>query len=213
MRCVSWGRGLLSVSNVGPASGQVVKASQCVCKKRKTLICRQFRRFPDARLDRMPSNRSALAALLSLLALGGALIMLAVLQYRWIGQLADAERQRMQSSMEFAANHFSDEFDRELTRLFVAFQGPLRDASAETSQRRFDEWVTTARDPRIVKTLWFVPSGELDQLQRLDPETHSAVPAQWPPELAAAREVIASEFAGLHRLKIVMPNEALLLVP
>lgn len=161
----------------------------------------------------MPANRSALAALLSLLALGGALIVLAVLQYRWIGQLAASERQRMQSSMEFAANHFSDEFDRELTRLFAAFQGPLREASPENSQRRFDEWVTAARDPRIVKMIWFVPSGEIDQLQRLDPETHSAVPAQWTPELAAAREVIANEFGGLHRMKIVLPQESLLLVP
>jgi signal transduction histidine kinase len=161
----------------------------------------------------MPANRSALAALLSLLALGGALITLAVLQYRWIGQLAASERQRMQASMEFAANHFSDEFDRELTRLFVSFQGPLHEASAENSQHRFDNWVTTARDPRIVKMIWFVPSGDLDQLQRLDPETHSAVPAQWTPELAAAHDVIANEYAGLHRMKVVMPDEGLLLVP
>lgn len=161
----------------------------------------------------MRSSRSAVVALLSLLALGGALIALAMLQYRWIGQLADAERQRMRSSMEFAANHFSDEFDRELTRLFMTFQGPLQEASAETAQRRFDDWVHTARDPRIVKTLWFVPSGQIEQLQRLDPDTHAPIPAQWPPELAAAREVIADEYSGLHHMRIVMPNEGLLLVP
>jgi len=36
----------------------------------------------------MPSNRSALAALFFLIALGGALVVLAVLQYRSIERLA-----------------------------------------------------------------------------------------------------------------------------
>jgi len=161
----------------------------------------------------MGSNRSALAALFSLIALGGALVVLGVLQYRWLGQLADSERQRMKASIEFAASHFSDEFDRELTRLFIPFQGPLRDASAELAQRRFDEWVSSARDPRIVKMIWFVPSRQLDQLQRLDPETHSVVPGEWTPELENARQMIAGEFEGRHRMKIVLPNDCLVLVP
>jgi signal transduction histidine kinase len=162
----------------------------------------------------MGSSRSALVALFSLIALGGALIVLGVLQYRWIGQLADAERQRMKASIEFAAGHFSDEFDRELTRLFIPFQGPLRDASAENTQRRFDEWVSTARDPRIVKMIWFVPSEQLDQLQRLDPETHTAVPGEWTPELSAARDVIEGTYHDRRgRMKVVLPNELLLLVP
>ncbi|HJW93961.1 MAG TPA: HAMP domain-containing sensor histidine kinase [Thermoanaerobaculia bacterium] len=162
----------------------------------------------------MGSNRSAFAALLSLLALGGALIVLGVLQYRWLGQLADAERKSMKSSMEFAANHASDEFDRDLTRLFVQFQGPLNDASAEVTQQRFDGWVSTARDPRIVKMLWFVPSGHTEQLQRLDPETHSPVPGEWTPELQAAKDVIDLVYGGgPHRMKVVLPNADLLLVP
>src|ERR1041385_278591 len=111
----------------------------------------------------MGSNRSAVAALLLLLARGGALIVLGVLRYRWLGQLAEAERKSMKQSMEFAANHFSDEFDRELTRLFVQFQGPLSDASAQVTQQRFDGWVNTAPDSRIVKMLWFVPSGHAEE--------------------------------------------------
>lgn len=162
----------------------------------------------------MGSNRSAIAALLLLLALGGALIVLGVLQYRWLGQLAEAERKSMKSSMEFAANHFSDEFDRDLTRLFVAFQGPLSEASADTAQRRFDGWVTTARDPRIVKMMWFVPSGRSDQLQRLDPETHSAVPGEWTPELSSAKDVIDGVYGrGPRQMKLVLPRNDLLLVP
>jgi signal transduction histidine kinase len=161
----------------------------------------------------MGSNRSALAALFSLIALGGALVVLGVLQYRWLGQLADSERQRMKASIEFAASHFSDEFDRELTRLFIPFQGPLDDASAEHAQRRFDEWVSSARDPRIVKMIWFVPSGDVNGLQRLDSETRTAVPGEWTPELSNARDVIDGAYNGRRRLKIILPNDALLLVP
>ncbi|HEV7515148.1 MAG TPA: hypothetical protein VGR07_02495, partial [Thermoanaerobaculia bacterium] len=49
------------------------------------------------------------------------LSLLAVLQYRWIGEVSRAERERLRA----APDHFAEEFDRELTRAFLSFQpGP-----------------------------------------------------------------------------------------
>ena len=73
----------------------------------------------------MKGSRSATAAIVALAILAVALIVLGHMQYRWIGDLADAERQRMRAGLEFAAHHFSDEFDHELTRMFIAFQLPM----------------------------------------------------------------------------------------
>jgi hypothetical protein len=43
----------------------------------------------------MKGSRSAVAALISLAVLAAALVVLGTLQYRWIGEMADAERQRI----------------------------------------------------------------------------------------------------------------------
>jgi hypothetical protein len=68
----------------------------------------------------MNGSRSAAVTLISLAVLGAALIVLGTLQYRWIGEMADSERQRMRAGIEFAAHHYSDDFDHELTRMFSA---------------------------------------------------------------------------------------------
>jgi signal transduction histidine kinase len=144
----------------------------------------------------MKGSRSAAAALISLAVLTAALIVLGTLQYRWIGDLANAERQRMRAGIEFAAHHFSDEFDHELTRMFLAFQLPMPDATADHLLHRYDEWSAAARDPKIVRAVYFVPPFEPDHLQLIDPATRSVRPAAWPASLALLRPMIAEEAAG-----------------
>jgi len=144
----------------------------------------------------MKGSRSATAALISLVVLVVALIVLGHMQYRWIGDLADAERQRMRAGLEFAAHHFSDEFDHELMRMFVAFQLPMPDATADHLLKRYDEWAAAARDPKIVRAVYFVPPFEPDHLQAIDPATRSVKPAAWPASLAMLRPMIAEEAAG-----------------
>src|SRR5258706_16481815 len=112
----------------------------------------------------MKGSRNAVAALISLAVLGAALVVLGALQYRWIGEMADAERQRMRAGIEFAAHHYSDDFDHELTRMFFAFQMALPDATPEHLSRRYEEWAASSRDPRIVKGIYFVPPNGLDNL-------------------------------------------------
>jgi hypothetical protein len=104
----------------------------------------------------MKGSRSATAALISLAVLGAALVVLGTLQYRWIGAMADAERQRMRAGIEFAARHYSDDFDHELTRVFFSFQLPLPEATPEHLLHRYDEWASLARDPRIVRAIYYV---------------------------------------------------------
>jgi len=144
----------------------------------------------------MKGSRSATAASISLAVLTAALVVLGHMQYRWIDDLAKAERQRMRAGIEFAAHHFSDEFDHELTRIFVSFQLPMPDATADHLLKRYDEWAATARDPKIVRAVYFVPPFEPDHLQLIDSATRSVRPAAWPASLATLRPMIAEEAAG-----------------
>ena len=47
---------------------------------------------------------------------------LAYMQYQWLGQLSEAERERMQRTLRTAAAQFAVEFDTELSRALVSLQ-------------------------------------------------------------------------------------------
>ena len=47
---------------------------------------------------------------------------LAWLQYRWVGQVSEAERERMQRTLRTAAAQFATAFDTELSRAVIGLQ-------------------------------------------------------------------------------------------
>jgi signal transduction histidine kinase len=161
----------------------------------------------------MKGSRSAAAALISIAILGVVLVVLGTLQYRWIGAMADAERQRMRAGIEFAAHHFSDDFDHELTRIFLSFQMPLPDATTEHFLRRYDEWSASARDPRLVKAIYFVPPGDFEKIQLIDPATRTMRLVSWPTSLASLRPLLAADVAGGPPVRPVNPRAMALIIP
>jgi len=48
--------------------------------------------------------------------------LLAVLQYRWLGEVSAAERERMQANLKTSAERFCSDFDRELTVIYSQIQ-------------------------------------------------------------------------------------------
>lgn len=112
------------------------------------------------------------------LALLALLAGMAVFQYRWLGQVSAAERQRMQSSLQERVSQFGAEFDRDVARAFFWLQ-----VDAETLQQRewsryaerYDRWLATAADPRLVRDVWvFTAEGES---LRFDPRSNTFAPA------------------------------------
>jgi len=161
----------------------------------------------------MKGSRSAAAALISLVILGAALVVLGTLQYRWIGQMADAERQRMRAGIEFAAHHYSDEFDHELTRMFFSFQIAPIEVTPERLLHRYDEWAAAARDPHMVKAIYFVPPNQLDTPQLIDPASRTVRPVPWPATLATVSPLLAAEIAGGHPTRPIVPQAMAMIVP
>ncbi|MEA2416963.1 MAG: two-component system, OmpR family, sensor histidine kinase SenX3, partial [Thermoanaerobaculia bacterium] len=160
----------------------------------------------------MKGSRSAVAALISLAALATAIILLGTLQHRWIREVADAERQRMRAGIEFAAQHYREDFDRDLTGLFFAFQMPLPEATPDHMLHRYDEWAASSRDPRIVKAIYFVPE-DFEKIQLIDPSTRRARPVSWPASLASVRPMIAAEVRGGSPVRPFLPTSMVLVVP
>src|SRR5580765_6254545 len=91
-------------------------------------------------------------------ALLGLILLLATLQYRWLGQISDAERDRMTATVNTRAAGFGQDFDREVTRAFLLFQmDPVQQEGAAALVARYDRWQATARFPRMIKEVYLVP--------------------------------------------------------
>lgn len=126
----------------------------------------------------------------------GTIALLATLQYKWLGQVSAAERERMKSNLAGRASGFAQDFDREVTRAYVTFQiDPLSDDAnlATLVGERHERWTATSRYPRLVKDVYVVArGGEPDsKLQRFNPSTHFLEPVEWPENLLPVRDAIA----------------------
>src|SRR5262245_47019653 len=97
-------------------------------------------------------------------ALFGLIVLLATLQYRLLGQLSNAERERMTAALNTRATAFAQDFDREITRAYLLFQlDPLPQGETPGARlaARYDRWQATARFPRMIKDVFLVvPAAE-----------------------------------------------------
>ena len=128
-------------------------------------------------------------------ALLGLIALLATLQYRWLGQVSAAERERMHANLATRADAFAQDFDREITRAYVTFQlDPLSDGANLSAHlgERYDRWQATSRYPRLVKEVYAVPRDSHEAgLLHFNPSTRFLEPAEWPPALRPIQEQLA----------------------
>src|SRR5262245_30742141 len=118
--------------------------------------------------------------------------LLAVLQYRWLTQLSEREQEHLKSNLNATAIHFSQEFDDELTRIYVALSPPpglVQEEGLTAYATQYSHWQTIAQYPRLVKEILvgrIEKNGEL-HLHRLMTDSGQFVPSDWPSGLAELR--------------------------
>jgi signal transduction histidine kinase len=74
---------------------------------------------------------------------------LAMLQYRWIGELSEAQEDRAVSRLREETLSLADAFDTEVTRAALAFEVPIAQRYSDL-ERAWDAWNQNADWPRIV---------------------------------------------------------------
>ena len=103
-------------------------------------------------------------------ALIGLIAVLATLQYKWLGRISDAERERMTANLGAHSTSLAQEFDQELTRAYATFQlelTPDGENLAAKLSARYDRWLATARHPRMVRDVYVLRNdGTTPTLQR-----------------------------------------------
>ena len=150
--------------------------------------------LPARRLGRDPNSWTWGLVLLALV------LVLAVLQYRWTGEISRAEREQAQTNLERSLAQVARGVDRELTGLWLAFSSsppPPASASsgepytlAQWAQECSQRWARWTSHPDLLRGVFQVRLElrfdrdsmvveELD-LSQLDPVALDFVPTPWP---------------------------------
>ena len=115
------------------------------------------------------------------------LILLAFLQYRWSGQVSEAERLRMQSSLQISVEQFRQDFTREVLSVGTALQAESDVVEAsdwESLAHSQTEWLQGPTGAHLVSAVYLLRPTEKDSLLRLDAATETYLPAAIPPEMS-----------------------------
>jgi len=125
------------------------------------------------------------------------LAALGTLQYRWLGEVSEAERARMRDSLRTRVGDFTRDFDRELTRVYVAFHvdSDAFDAHAATALADALDRAQSAGAARIVKDVYLVErtGAARATLRHLDPAAKTLAPVEWPAALDAWRRRLGDD--------------------
>ena len=90
------------------------------------------------------------------------LIVMGVLQFRWLAQLSEHEHKQRHAQLKAAASRFADEFNRELTRAYVAFQldgDALARGDAHEASSHCEYWKVHAPRPQLIRDIWLAIPG------------------------------------------------------
>jgi signal transduction histidine kinase len=132
-------------------------------------------------------------------ALLGLLGLLATLQYRWLGQISDGERERLQRLVQSDTQRFAEDFNREIQNAYLSFQVPAgvwREKNWDAFNKELAFWREKRTVyPHLVRDFYFAEAGEAQNLSRYNNETGAFEAAQWTEELNSLKPKLADEKA------------------
>ena len=133
-----------------------------------------------------------------------ALIVLAVVQYRWIGQLTESDRDRMQASLEVSVRQFRQEFNRELLGLGGAFRPDFRaivEQNWDVYAERWDVWMQTSPYADLLGQVfvWHSTEDGPPELLRLNQTSKQFEPAGWPARFETVSDIVESQSGPRRR--------------
>jgi signal transduction histidine kinase len=135
---------------------------------------------------KLSSSTALIGGLLALL------VLLASLQYHWLGEISASERDRMQSLVDSGAARFGEDFDLEIAGMFLGLQmhaDTVRTQFWERYAQRYENWVSRSAHPRLVNDIYLVQLHEngLIRLFQYHPDQRHFTTAAWPATLTKLR--------------------------
>ena len=130
------------------------------------------------------------AALLTLLS------VLAFLQYRWLGQISDGERERMQRNLQSDTERFAEDFNREIQNAYLNFQvnaDVWKNNDWKNFNDRYKFWREKTAYQNLIEDFYFVRFDDARTVLKYNKETQIFENAQIPPNIEKLKTEISPE--------------------
>ncbi len=142
--------------------------------------------------------------------LGSLALALGILQYRWIGEISRAERQRLKSTLEASLSRVSRDFNAEVSsvcsRLTPATDG--RTPSETEYVAQYERWRRAASHLAMVQTIAVAsPAADSLQLKMLDPKRAAFTIVDWPREWLPLRQRLLARLASGRGGPLLPPDD------
>ena len=128
-------------------------------------------------------------------------LVLGVLQYRWIGEVSQAERERMQSGLRASLQRLGQDFNSDLSAAAAALHP--RGAEPEEEGREaeylalYNRWRESSPHAQLFQRLALaVPGSDDVELLMLDTANARFYSTPWPSEWASTHENLTARLAG-----------------
>ncbi|HEX9960496.1 MAG TPA: HAMP domain-containing sensor histidine kinase [Pyrinomonadaceae bacterium] len=140
-------------------------------------------------------------------ALLGLLALLATLQYNWLGQISDGERERLQRLVQSDTVRFAEDFNREIQNAYFNFQinsGVWREKNWDAFNKPLAFWRGKTAYPNLIRDFYFAEAGAGENLLRYNAESGAFEAAEWSEELNKLKPKLADENA-FHPVQTEIP--------
>ncbi|HEY1527502.1 MAG TPA: HAMP domain-containing sensor histidine kinase [Candidatus Angelobacter sp.] len=157
-----------------------------------------------------PQTRERILQWVAVPALAAVLVGLAVLQYRWSGQVSDATRAQMLSNLHVALMGFRQDFTRELSAAAVEIRSAV-ESSPEMKpvelEDQFHRLQQTAAHPNLVSHIYLWQDPAHQQPLRFDPAADQFERVSWPAEFEPMQQRLL-EITSAHHAAMGGPERA-----
>ena len=135
-------------------------------------------------------------SILTVAVLLGLLVLLAALQYKWLGQISDREREHLAMRLEGDTRRFAEDFNREIQNAYFNFQLPAegwRRQNWDQFNERYKFWGERTAYHELIKDFYFVELGKDQKLSRYAKDKGVFENAEWTDELNRLKPNLAEE--------------------
>lgn len=139
----------------------------------------------------------------------GLLIVLATLQYKWLGQISSAERVRLESRLKDDTKRFTEDFNREIQKIYYTFQIDAETFDSNNQNafiKSFAYWKTQTENPELIKDIYFYNSQNDSEIQRFDKSKNRFETTEWTKEI---KEITSKLNSGKQFIPILEDQTAL----
>ena len=142
--------------------------------------------------ERMKNSRFTILLVVALFVLLG---VLAYLQYAWLGQISNGERERLQRNLQSDTQRFADDFNREIQSAYFNFQiepDAWRKKDWSAFSERYKFWREKTAYPELIKDFYFVEQ-ESGAVLHFSKENKAFEVAQWTENLNKLKPKFTAE--------------------